>query len=55
MVGAEGFELSTSCSQGRRANQAALRPDSIEKGSDSMNRALDVWLPGTDSNRRQGG
>src|SRR2546428_12698873 len=25
-VGANGFEPSTSCSQGRRANQAALRP-----------------------------
>ena len=27
MVGAVGFEPTTSCSQGRRANQAALRPD----------------------------
>jgi hypothetical protein len=27
MVGAAGFEPATSCSQGRRANQAALRPD----------------------------
>ena len=25
-IGANGFEPSTSCSQGRRANQAALRP-----------------------------
>ncbi len=33
MVGAVGFEPTTSCSQGRRANQAALRPDYIEKGS----------------------
>lgn len=33
VVGAVGFEPTTSCSQGRRANQAALRPDSIEKGS----------------------
>ncbi len=30
MVGAVGFEPTTSCSQGRRANQAALRPDSCE-------------------------
>ena len=29
MVGAAGFEPATSCSQGRRANQAALRPDSF--------------------------
>ena len=27
MVGASRFERPTSCSQGRRANQAALRPD----------------------------
>ena len=27
MVGAVGFEPTTSCSQGRHANQAALRPD----------------------------
>ena len=27
MVGAAGFEPAASCSQGRRANQAALRPD----------------------------
>ena len=27
VVGAVGFEPTTSCSQGRRANQAALRPD----------------------------
>ena len=27
LVGAVGFEPTTSCSQGRRANQAALRPD----------------------------
>ena len=27
MVGAERFELSTFCSQGRRASQAALYPD----------------------------
>ncbi len=33
VVGAVGFEPTASCSQGRRANQAALRPDSIEKGS----------------------
>jgi hypothetical protein len=33
LVGAVGFEPTASCSQGRRANQAALRPDSIEKGS----------------------
>ena len=29
MVGAAGFEPATSCSQGRRANQAALRPDGM--------------------------
>ncbi len=29
MVGAAGFEPATSCSQGRRANQAALRPDPL--------------------------
>ena len=28
VVGAVGFEPTASCSQGRRANQAALRPDS---------------------------
>ena len=28
MVGARGFEPPTSCSQGRRANQTAPRPDS---------------------------
>jgi hypothetical protein len=27
MVGAGGFEPPTSCAQGRRANQTALRPD----------------------------
>ena len=27
VVGARGFEPPTSCSQGRRANQAALRPE----------------------------
>ena len=27
LVGATGFEPATSCSQGTRANQAALRPD----------------------------
>ncbi len=26
VIGANGFEPSTSCSQGRRANQTALRP-----------------------------
>jgi hypothetical protein len=34
MVGAVRFELTTSCSQGRRANQAALRPDYIKKRLD---------------------
>lgn len=29
MVGAVGFEPTTSCSQGRHANQAALRPDDV--------------------------
>ena len=29
MVGASRFERPTSCSQGRRANQAALRPDTL--------------------------
>ncbi len=29
LVGAAGFEPATSCSQGRRANQAALRPEDI--------------------------
>lgn len=32
MVGAVGFEPTTSCSQGRHANQAALRPDTIYRG-----------------------
>ncbi len=27
LIGARGFEPPTSCAQGRRANQAALRPD----------------------------
>ena len=31
MVGAVGFEPTTSCSQGRHANQAALRPDDVMK------------------------
>lgn len=31
MVGARGFEPPTSCSQGRRANQAALRPDRMPR------------------------
>ncbi len=31
MVGASRFERPTSCSQGRRANQAALRPDMYNK------------------------
>ncbi len=31
LVGASRFERPTSCSQGRRANQAALRPDIFEK------------------------
>jgi hypothetical protein len=30
MVGARGFEPPTSCSQGRRANQTALRPESMD-------------------------
>jgi hypothetical protein len=34
MVGAAGFEPATSCSQGRRANQAALRPDPLQKIED---------------------
>ena len=55
MVGAVGFEPTTSCSQGRRANQAALRPDYIEKGSIQKIEPEELWLPGTDSNRRQGG
>ena len=29
VVGAVGFEPTTSCSQGRHANQAALRPDDV--------------------------
>ena len=29
VVGAVGFEPTTSCSQGRHANQAALRPDGV--------------------------
>ncbi len=33
VVGAAGFEPATSCSQGRRANQAALRPDTMKKNS----------------------
>ncbi len=39
VVGAVGFEPTASCSQGRRANQAALRPDYIEKGPMYFNRA----------------
>ena len=34
MVGAAGFEPATSCSQGRRANQAALRPEPFRKIED---------------------
>ncbi len=30
LVGAAGFEPATSCSQGRRANQAALRPEPVD-------------------------
>ena len=48
MVGAEGFELSTSCSQGRRANQAALRPDTMKKTARFLlqNRACISGSPG---------
>ncbi len=53
--GAVGFEPTASCSQGRRANQAALRPDTSNEQPDLLNRAGIFWLPGTDSNRRQGG
>ena len=31
MVGAKGFEPSTSWSRTRRASQAALRPDNLQK------------------------
>ena len=53
VVGAEWFEHSTSCSQGRRANQAALRPDYIEKGSILGNRASEFWLPFVDALKKQ--
>ena len=33
MVGASRFERPTSCSQGRRANQAALRPDKLNSNN----------------------
>ena len=35
MVGAAGFEPAASCSQGRRANQTALRPDTKKRKSNS--------------------
>ncbi len=38
LVGAERFELSTFCSQGRRANQAALHPDIGKKDIDKTNK-----------------
>ena len=41
MVGAVGFEPTTSCSQGRRANQAALRPD------DEFYRLVEKWISDT--------
>lgn len=31
MVGAARFELATSCTRNKRASQATLRPDSVEK------------------------
>jgi hypothetical protein len=43
MVGAAGFEPATSCSQGRRANQAALRPDPFQKIEDLT---YHLWLFG---------
>jgi hypothetical protein len=44
MVGAAGFEPATSCSQGRRANQAALRPDTkqMQKYISFFKRAQDI-------------
>ncbi len=45
-IGAPRFELGTSCSQGRRANQAALRPDSIKKTARFCNRAGIPGSPG---------
>ena len=35
-VGAAGFEPATSCSQGRRANQAAPRPDPYRCAKDQI-------------------
>ena len=43
MVGAVGFEPTTSCSQGRRANQAALRPDC--KAKNSVETKVDTLIP----------
>ena len=42
MVGAKGFEPSTSWSRTRRASQAALRPDTKQRnGNDSLRRFLE--------------
>ena len=55
MVGAKGFEPSTSWSRTRRASQAALRPDNAREGtsqaeaknSTERNAAYSVFLGGT--------
>jgi hypothetical protein len=44
MVGARGFEPPTSCSRSRRANRAALRPDSISLFYNKLYVTLHVTL-----------
>ena len=48
MVGARRFELPTSWSRTRRANQSALRPDQFSHAIYSIMNVLFVEYPGTD-------
>jgi hypothetical protein len=47
MVGAKGFEPSTSWSRTRRASQAALRPDRVLQGGDKFKLPFCVPQPAT--------
>ena len=48
MVGVAGFEPATSCSQSRRASQAALYPDTVE-----ANLAAEAERANTATNKRR--
>ncbi len=61
MVGAARFELATSCPPGKRANQAALRPDfpilndKAQPGTISPRADVAQWIEHQSSELRVGG